>query len=178
MQRWNECKVKALLLVTGRTPKESTVNYHSDFWTGTLNGMRSCMASRNILITHLISHCTSFAPGGAPAFLCVCVCVRGEWGSVCVTEKAWWREDICSNHRNDFVHYSECKHKWERPGERNVCQSLRRVFLSHCLPLSSSHLPEHFVNSAGSQAWWITSLTIRISFSWYCAEIDFSGVSM
>lgn len=28
--------------------------------------MQSRLALRKILITHLISHCTSFAPGGAP----------------------------------------------------------------------------------------------------------------
>lgn len=40
------------------------------FWAETLNGMWSRLTSRKILITHLISHCTSSAPGELP--LCVC----------------------------------------------------------------------------------------------------------
>lgn len=40
------------------------------FSTGTLNGRRSRLALRKILITHLISHRASSAPRGAP------VCVR------------------------------------------------------------------------------------------------------
>lgn len=49
------------------------------FSTGTLNGIQTRLALRKILITHLISHCTSYAPGGAPG--CECEYEReGEGG--------------------------------------------------------------------------------------------------
>lgn len=61
------------------------------FWTGTLNGMRSRLTSRKILITHLISHCASSAPEGAPA--CVCVRVYSKW----VRAHRGQREDGAAN---------------------------------------------------------------------------------
>ncbi len=137
------------------------------FWTGTLNGMRSHLASCKILITHLISHCTSSGPGGAPVCVCVCVCV-------CEREQ---REDVwCCNHLNNMVYISVSGNANETKGE--ICHSLSCVFFSPCVRLPTPHLPQHIVNSTRSQVWWITCSTVCISFSWYSAVIDFSWVSM
>lgn len=50
--------------------------------------------------------------------------------------------------------------------------------IKQCFALTqcpSSHFLEHIVISRGRRAWWVTRLTVRISFCWYRAVIDFSG---
>lgn len=99
LQRKCCCKGKAVL------------NYSpSMFWTGTVNGLRSRLTSRKILITHLISHRTRLASGGAPVCVFVCVfrtesTIKGMFG-------------VCGNTKTG----------------RKMCHSLRSVFLSPCVP--------------------------------------------
>lgn len=79
------------------------------FWTGTGNGMWSRVASRKVLITHLISHCTSSAPGGAPVR---CVCVWDREGERAVRRRA------AATSQQYGSHFSERKRRRERRKQR------------------------------------------------------------
>lgn len=97
------------VVVQGEGTKQAWWIMIQMFSTGTLNGMQSRLASRKILITHLISHCTSSAPGGAPA------CMVTECESV--------REATTYN----GVHFTvgRCRLEWQRQKKSSVTHQLQ-----------------------------------------------------
>lgn len=165
-KHWNRMQGYSLsVVVQGEATKQAWWIIIQMFSTGTLNGMRSRLASRKILITHLISHRASSAPGGAPA--CVCEWVREERKGIC-----------CCSLLNNVVYISVSGNTNEEDNERNLSLVQQRSFFSPRVPPPTSHLPPHIVKSRESQACWIARLAVCISFSWYGTGVDFSCVSM
>ena len=125
------------VIVQGEATKQAWWIIIQMFSTGTLNGMRSRLASRKILITHLISHRASSAPGGAPVCVCVCVCEleRKERAfAVAVFLTTWYTFQ--------WVEKQMRKTKREK--------SVTRSFFSAHVPHPTSQFP-HIVKSRESQ---------------------------
>ena len=102
----------------------------------------------------------------------LCTCVWGREREREPREEVW-----CCNHLDSMVYISACgnTNEWDKDWE--ICRSLRWVFFFARPPPLTSNLPWRIVNLRGSQAWWITCLTVCISLSWCGAVIDFSWVS-
>lgn len=105
------------------------LNYHPMFSTGTLDEMRSRLSSCKILITYLISHRTSSAPGGKLVRYCV------QAGA-----NVWLLQpsEQCA---------SPSKPKEKKKKKRQREEAFRRlgsVFFSACLPPPTLHLPSTY----------------------------------
>ena len=129
-KHWNRMQGYSLsVVVQGEATKQAWWIIIQMFSTGTLNGMRSRLASRKILITHLISHRASSAPGGAPACVCVSELERKERAfAVAVFLTMWYTFQWVETQMRKTM--------------REICHSFSSVLSSHpvsLLPLPTFH---------------------------------------